>query len=128
MKYFDKKVQFNEAEKFCESNNSTLTSIHSAEENEFIRSYVKKQPSYPEILWIGLKRNISGSKEFVWVDKSLVDYVKWDIDQPDKDFQHYRQEKKQLHIFMRIDKNGAWNDRTDIYSAFSAFVCGFNCK
>jgi len=122
VKYINQTVKYEEAEKICESNNSTLTSIHSAEENEFIRSYVKKQPSYPEILWIGLKRNISDSKEFVWVDKSLVDYVKWDIDQPDNNggFQSL--------IYMRIDKNGAWNVRTDIYSTFSAFVCGFNCK
>jgi RAB protein geranylgeranyltransferase component A len=48
VKYINQTVKYEEAEKICESNNSTLTSIHSAEEKEFIRSYVKKQPSYPE--------------------------------------------------------------------------------
>jgi hypothetical protein len=65
VKHFYKKVKFQEVEKICESNNATLISIHSLEENEFIRSYVAQQPSHSSKVWIGLKRNISGSGEFV---------------------------------------------------------------
>ncbi len=96
-----------------------MISIHSAEENNFIRNYVEKQPSNQTRVWIGLKRNLSGSKEFVWVDKSPVDYVNWFKDRPNNfgGFEHY--------IEMWIDENGEWND---IYANKFAFVCGFNCK
>ncbi len=96
-----------------------MISIHSDEENKFIRNYVEKQPSYSTRVWIGLKRNKSDSRVFVWVDKSLVDYVNWMINEP------YNLGGIELYIEMRIDKNGAWNDFLD--DKFS-FVCGFNCK
>jgi hypothetical protein len=107
------------AEKICESNNANLISIHSAEENEFIRSYVKKQPYYSTKVWIGLKRNTSGSLEFFRIDKSPVDYVNWGINQPDNNG------GLEPYIEMLIDENGMWND---MYHANFAFVCGFNCK
>jgi hypothetical protein len=119
VKYFNQTVKFFKAEKICESNNATLISIHSAEENEFIRSYVEKQPSLSISMWIGLKRNISGSQEFVWVDKSPVDYVNWSIYQPD----NYG--TLEPYIEMMIHKNGTWND---ILDGYFVFVCGINCK
>ncbi len=95
-----------------------MISIHSAEENEFIRNYVEKQLSYSTRVWIGLKRNISGSLEFVWVDNSPVDYVYW-YNVPD----NYG--GLEPYIEMWIDKNGTWNDFTNDNFVF---VCGFNCK
>jgi hypothetical protein len=96
-----------------------LISIHSAEENEFIRNYVEEQPSSSIRVWIGLKRNIYSSHEFVWVDKSPVDYVNWRINRPDnwRGLENY--------IEMGIYENGTWND---MYDVDYAFVCGFNCK
>jgi hypothetical protein len=95
-----------------------LISIHSAEENEFIRNYVEKQPSYSTRVWIGLKRNISGSLEFVWVDKSPVDYVDWSINEPNNfgGIEPYTE--------ILINRNGTWNDFVDDNFVF---VCGFNC-
>jgi hypothetical protein len=58
-----------------------MISIHSDEENELIRSNVEKQPTSPSSIWLGLKRNIS--LDFVWVDKSPVDYAKWRFGEPD---------------------------------------------
>ncbi len=118
MKYFNQKVKFEKAEKICESNDAKLISIHSAEENEFIRSYVGKQPDYSTRVWIGLKRNISGILEFVWVDKSPFDYINWNT-RPDNygGFGPY--------IEMFIDRNGTWNDITNDNLVF---VCGFNSK
>ncbi len=75
VKYFNQKVKFLEAKKICESNNATLISIHSTEENEFIRNYVEEQPFSSTRVWIGLKRDSSGSHEFVWVDKSPLEYI-----------------------------------------------------
>ncbi len=115
VKYFNQKVKFQEAEKICESNNVALISIHSAEENEFIRNYIEEQPSLTRV-WIGLKRS-PDSHNFVWVDKSLVDYVNWLYRQPDN------AEGLELYIEMWID--GTWNDRNDDNITF---VCGSNCK
>jgi hypothetical protein len=96
-----------------------MVSIHSDEENEFIRNYVEKLPSSSTRVWIGLKRDSSGSHEFFWVDKSPVDYVQWGINKPDN------REGLKPYTEMWIDKNGAWNDISDDNFAF---ICGFNCK
>jgi protein tyrosine phosphatase len=118
MKYFNQKVKFEEAEQICESYNATLISIHSAEENEFIRSYVLKQSLYSTNVWIGLKRNISGSHEFVWVDKSPLDYVNWSINKPDVN-------QVKTFIGVQVHKNGEWSDFSD---GNFVFLCGINCK
>jgi hypothetical protein len=91
-----------------------LISIHSAEENEFIRNYVEEQPSSSIRIWIGLIRNIYALHEIVWVGKSPVDYVNWGINEPNK---------AEGYVEMLI--NGTWNDRSNDKVAF---VCGFNCK
>ncbi len=96
-----------------------MISIHSTEENEFIRNYVEEQPFSLTRVWIGSKRDSSASHEFVWVDKSPVDYVNWNLGEPNN------AGGLELYIEMWIYKNGAWNDNNDDNIAF---VCGFNCK
>ncbi len=96
-----------------------MISIHSAEENEFIRNYVAEQPFSLTRVWIGLKRNIYGSREFVWADKSRVDYVNWNLGEPNNDG------GSEPYVEMWIYRNGVWND---LIQDNLAFVCGFNCK
>ncbi len=96
-----------------------MISIHSSEENEFIRNYVEEQPSHSTRVWIGLKRNIYDSHEFVWVDGSPVDYVNWNLDEPNNDGGSER------FVEMWIYVNGTWND---MENDNLAFICGFNCK
>jgi hypothetical protein len=96
-----------------------LISIHSAEENEFIRNYVEDQPFSSTRVWIGFKRNIFGSDELVWVDKSPVDYVNWNWGEPNN------VGNLEPYVEMWIYRNGTWND---IHDDNVAFVCGFNCK
>ncbi len=96
-----------------------MISIHSAEENEFIRNYVKEQPSSSTRVWIGLKRDSSASHQFVWVDKSPVDYDNWRINEPSN------AGGNEDYTEMMIYKNGTWKDDTDNNHEF---VCGFNCK
>jgi hypothetical protein len=91
-----------------------MVSIHSAEENEFIRSYVQKQ-SHSIRVWIGLKRNIT--QGFQWTNKSPFDYSKWRYNQPNNagGFEHY--------VEMLIDRDGVWNDLSDFDREF---VCEIN--
>ncbi len=108
-------MKFEVAEKICQSNNATVISIHSAEENEFIRSYVEKHASHSSNVWLGLKRNIS--QGFKWIDKSPFDYSKWNINEPNgyRGFEPY--------VEMLINEYGFWNDIRDNNNAF---VCEIN--
>jgi hypothetical protein len=121
MKYFDKKVEFKEAERICKSNNATMISIHSVEENEFVRSYVANQSFYSPRVWIGLKRNIS--QGFRWVDKSPFNYSKWGTNQPDNSGDG------EPYVEMLINEQGIWNDESDYGVSLRdshGFVCQIN--
>jgi hypothetical protein len=94
-----------------------MVSIHSGEENEFVRSYVQKQAEYSKRVWIGLKRNIS--QGFKWIDKSAFDYSKWNYNQPDNAV------RSELYVEMLINENGVWNDLSDNNLAF---ICEIKCR
>jgi hypothetical protein len=117
VKYFNQNVKFQEAENICESNNATMVSIHSDEENEFIRSYVEKHSDFATRVWIGLKRNISDPQEFVWIDKSPFNYSKWSINEPDN------ARGNEPYVEMWINGNGLWNDSSDNNYTF---ICEIN--
>jgi hypothetical protein len=92
-----------------------MISIHSAEENEFIRNYVEKQPSYSTRVWIGMKRNIT--QGFQWINKSPFDYSKWNINEPNG----YRNFEPYVEMFINVF--GFWNDCTE---SDNAFICEIN--
>ncbi len=92
-----------------------MVSIHSDEENEFIRSYVEKHSSHSTRVWIGMKRNIT--QGFKWMDKSPFDYSKWDRNQPDNSG------GAELYVEMRIFGIGLWNDLSD---SDREFICEIN--
>jgi hypothetical protein len=96
-----------------------MVSIHSDEENEFIRSYVEKRPDYTSV-WIGLKRNISDPQEFVWVDKSPFDYWKWSINEPNN------AGGNEPYVEMRINGHGLWKDSSDNNYTFFCEINYFN--
>ncbi len=93
-----------------------MISIHSDEENELIRSYVEKQPTSPRSIWLGLKRNIS--LDFVWVDKSPVDYANWRFGEPDN-----RGGWEPYTEMWINEKNGGW---VDLPGELFSFVCQIN--
>jgi len=84
-----------------------MVSIHSDEENEYIRSYVEKYSDYTTRVWIGLKRNISDPQEFVWVDKSPFDYSKWSSNEPNN------AGRNEPYVEMWINGKGLWNHSSD---------------
>jgi hypothetical protein len=104
-----------------------LISIHSAEENEFIRNYIEEQPSSSTRVWIGLKRS-PDSHNFVWVDKSPVDYVNWNINEPDSSDRTVRTDRSDrwFQYCAEMLINGMWDDDADYVN--NEFVCGSNCK
>jgi hypothetical protein len=72
---------FDEANAFCRANGGQLASIHSAAQNDFIKSLITRSQSKCEkrdiLYWIGLQlthgvnQRVSGSS---WTDGSVVDY------------------------------------------------------
>ncbi len=94
-----------------------MISIHSDEENQFIRDYVENQPFSETKVWIGLKRKRHGLDEwFEWIEKSPLDYFNW---------YYNNREKEGDYVEMWIYNNGKWYNVID---QNLAFVCGFNCK
>lgn len=71
---------FANAVEFCKKrfNNATLPTIHSEEENEFLKNNIDlgKSP-----IWINAKHNHQ-YKQTYWLDKSPVNFTHWDTDQP----------------------------------------------
>jgi hypothetical protein len=59
--------------------NSTLPTIHSEEENEFLRNKIDSLASGP--IWLFARHNHQYNKTR-WLDKSPVDYTHWDDGQP----------------------------------------------
>lgn len=57
---------------------STLTSIHSAEENKFVRQLA----ALTSYAWIGLFNLNSRDHSYEWVDGSMVDFRNWDDGEP----------------------------------------------
>ncbi len=94
-----------------------MISIHSDEENQFIRDYVENQTFSETRVWIGLKRKSHGLDEwFEWIDKSPLDYFNWYYNTREKDGDY---------VEMWIYNNGKWHNVID---QNLAFVCGFDCK
>ncbi|KAL9952320.1 hypothetical protein ACROYT_G039556 [Oculina patagonica] len=77
-KAFTEKVNWFEAQKTCRSLNSNLTSIHSAEENDFVRD---KVTPLSEPVWIGLN-NLKNNAVFEWDDGSDVSFTNWNPYEP----------------------------------------------
>uniref|UniRef100_A0AC35GSZ8 C-type lectin domain-containing protein n=1 Tax=Panagrolaimus sp. PS1159 TaxID=55785 RepID=A0AC35GSZ8_9BILA len=66
-------TNFTTAEKYCESVGAQLPSIHTYEEDHFLRAF-----TFPANIgiWIGLY-SIDEGKEWVWSDGTAVDYIAW---------------------------------------------------
>ncbi len=69
-KLFETVQPYNDSEKICQSNNSTLVSIHYAEEQNFLTNYIFSKKKVVESVWIGAK--YVGNKLYQWVDHTTV--------------------------------------------------------
>ncbi len=80
IKFFEKYKEFSEAKKICESNDATLVSIHSEEENNFVYNLVNEKISWIHV-WIGGKRNRHNNR-FEWINGKAFNYTNWAYDEP----------------------------------------------
>jgi cytochrome b involved in lipid metabolism len=77
VKLFEELKTWSEKKHVCELNNATLISIHSSEEDHFVRNLVKHKDS----VFIGGKRN-SDSNRFEWINGKVFNYTNWANTQP----------------------------------------------
>jgi hypothetical protein len=70
IKLFEELKTFNEAKNICESNDATLISIHSKEENDFVYNLINNQKYW---VWIGCKRN--NFNTFEWINGKAFNYT-----------------------------------------------------
>ena len=74
-------LERNEAAKICRKQKSSLSSIHSIQEQTFISEYVKRQEPGKKV-WVGGKRVQSDWK---WDDGSSFGYTNWYGNEPDSE-------------------------------------------
>ncbi|XP_072021157.1 lymphocyte antigen 75-like [Amphiura filiformis] len=73
-------MSWENAQQECQDNFGTdLVSVHSHAEQEYVMSMASSLYS-ASTLWLGMQADSDGS--FMWIDDSLVDYVKWNSGQP----------------------------------------------
>ncbi|XP_072020262.1 macrophage mannose receptor 1-like [Amphiura filiformis] len=99
-----------EAEYQCERFGATVASVHSRQENEFIRKLV--DGDWNDI-WLGLHRDDDGG--FMWHDGTPVDYANWALGEPTLD------NNGQSEQCVELWSNGYWNDIECLYDQY--YVC-----
>uniref|UniRef100_G3U2S8 Fc epsilon receptor II n=1 Tax=Loxodonta africana TaxID=9785 RepID=G3U2S8_LOXAF len=81
----------------CEDLHGRLVSIHSSEEQEFLRRHIHRKDS-----WIGLQ-DLDIEGEFIWSDGSPMDYSNWRPGEPNDQDQGE-------NCVMILGSSGQWND------------------
>ena len=112
-KAFTERVNWFKAQQNCLSLNSNLTSIHSAEENDFVRNKVAS--SSGKVL-IGLN-NLKKKGVYEWVDGSDVSFTNWARNEPNR----FRGAENCTEV--RVD--GEWND-VNCSNYYRNYVCGWD--
>lgn len=79
-KEFKTRLNFTDAKQACDKMNSSLASIHSAQEHDFIYRHVLSKDSSPT--FIGFD-DIANEGTFEWSDGSAVTYTNWAGGNPD---------------------------------------------
>ncbi|KAM9340540.1 lactose-binding lectin l-2-like [Symphorus nematophorus] len=80
-KYVSTRLTWAEAELYCVSQRANLVSIHSPEEQNFIKDLVKNFDHSEGPTWIGLS-DTQKEGGWMWSDGSAVDFVFWHKTEP----------------------------------------------
>uniref|UniRef100_I3J0W6 C-type lectin domain-containing protein n=1 Tax=Oreochromis niloticus TaxID=8128 RepID=I3J0W6_ORENI len=81
-KYVATHMSWADAELYCVSQRANLVSIHSEEEEEFVKSLIKNFDHAEGWTWIGLS-DIHKEGRWMWSDGCAVSFAYWHVGQPD---------------------------------------------
>ncbi|XP_071789139.1 uncharacterized protein [Asterias amurensis] len=102
-----------EAEEFCHKNNAHLVSVHSNDEQSFLKKYAS---FFASGYWIGLRSNLTHPGEYQWADETNLDFVNWQKGQPDS------VNGAELCVEMKMFPNtGEWRDNN--CGDWAKFIC-----
>nr|XP_020447208.1 macrophage mannose receptor 1-like [Monopterus albus] len=79
--FLTEKIEWPDASTSCSRHGGTLASIENPSEQDFITKNVQIFQESHTSFWIGLYKTHKGLWQ--WLDKTVMDYVNWDVDQPD---------------------------------------------
>ncbi|XP_071507011.1 macrophage mannose receptor 1-like [Diadema antillarum] len=104
------RVSWPTAEYTCKQAGGNLASIHTKQENEWIRSHIKQEISD---VWIGFEATPSSS--FAWTDNTPVDYTNWNPGEPNSNFLG-DEDCAEMYL-----ETGRWNDLDCL--SIQGYVC-----
>ncbi|XP_036948897.1 lactose-binding lectin l-2-like [Acanthopagrus latus] len=102
-KYVSTHLTWADAELYCVSEGANLVSIHSREEEDFVKSLVKNFDHGEGPTWIGLS-DIHKDGRWMWSDGCAVDFVFWNAGEPN----NYGGSEPCVHNNHGTDRR--WND------------------
>ncbi|XP_039876758.1 lactose-binding lectin l-2-like [Simochromis diagramma] len=102
-KYVATHMSWADAELYCVSQRANLVSIHSQEEEEFVKSLIENFDHAERWTWIGLS-DLHKEGRWMWSDGCAVSFVYWSAGQPD----NYEGAEHCGHN--NCDTNKKWND------------------
>ncbi|CAB3985203.1 macrophage mannose receptor 1-like, partial [Paramuricea clavata] len=96
-------LTWQDAEKKCQNlgNNGHLVSIHSQDEEKFVKFLIKSH--YSSSFWIGLN-DLDTEATYKWTDGSNYYYANWNNREPND----YMRQENCIHL---LRYNGKWNDQ-----------------
>ncbi|CAJ0572605.1 unnamed protein product, partial [Mesorhabditis spiculigera] len=95
-------TDFDKALLRCEAMNGTLASVHSEDENNYIRDETTWVLNETNLFWLGARRNSGTVGDFSWLDDSPMNYTKWSKDLDNLD-------GRESCLELRVTRE--WNDR-----------------
>ncbi|XP_022112054.1 lectin-like [Acanthaster planci] len=103
-KLYDEAKNWAAAEQRCVADGAHLTSVHSAEEDDFLNQLSQQGTAGNKHTWIGLNDH-QAEGSYVWTDGSPTDYLNWHKGEPNN---HGKGEHCMEINFFELD--GTWND------------------
>ena len=113
-KVFTEEVPWFDARKSCTTIGGNLISIHSIEENNFVRQEISLISN--SSAWIGLFNLNSTDHSYEWVDGSMVDFRNWGDGEPNN------ANSGENCTELVVASNGIWNDESCHVNR--TYVCG----
>ncbi|XP_074468878.1 ladderlectin-like [Sebastes fasciatus] len=119
-KYVASVMTWADAEIHCRSQGANLVSIHSLNEENFVKSLIKNFDHTEGRTWIGLS-DIHKEGTWMWSDGSAVDFVFWSTREPNN---HKRREHC---VHKNNDNVQRWNDVPCSVTYPSVCASGITC-
>ncbi|XP_036418623.1 galactose-specific lectin nattectin-like [Colossoma macropomum] len=107
-KFFAIKLTWPEAERTCKQSGAFLASVHDKNEDNFIKSLIKRHTGQDRPTWLGGSQNVLN--RWVWSDGSAFNFSPWTKGEPNGSGR-----------CLQTNYNGGWDDH--VCTVKQSFVC-----